>query len=689
MSNIAKVFSFSNGVTEKREELQKMSQILKGQFVGLDDVIDKITKLMEPWRIMPGAQNRPVIINLWGMTGTGKTSLVRKIANILQTAIIQIDLGEFSDKNFSVDFYEKYSDWSDKECIILLDEIQNCRTIEMFKEIDRPSLRGLWSLLSDGKIIPDKRISKEYYMEEIQEAMELFVACKGVNPNADSNDKTMEDSPEPEKVVSSDSVVFDPYHKSRVRLENEDETDRDERPPWTISNWTISSILRLCKKIKYTKLEMLEKLEKDFLPNAEMLLNALNELDIQPQLNYQKSIIFIAGNLDEIYMMSKSANPDITPDTLYENSKKITVPIVKNSLLQRFRPEQVARFGNNHVIYPAFSEKDFRDIIRLDLNRIQENTLEQYDVNLHFDQSVDDLIYSEGVFPTQGARPVLSTISTLVEASIPSCLKEIITQYEDKPLNAPINVKMSLNSDNALAIFELNDNDKLINKEKVFLSIESLRKPIYDDEHVSIAIHEAGHTICQLVEFGEYPTKVCAFSPNVNSEGYMERKSNDFVTKEALASFITVALGGFVAEKQIFGETNITTGASNDIYRASCEAAAAIQSLGFGDLPIFIQRKSVEDNLGIEYNPETDRQIQEFTQKCLAKAEDNIGKNKKLLLDIAGELLNQPHLIEDDIDKILKRNNFKLKENIRLTNLFEKQLEKEEISWTSKYKETK
>lgn len=681
-NNVAKIFAYSQGVEQRRSELYSIGEQLKKEFVGIDSVIDRIIKLMEPWRIMPDAQNRPVIINLWGMTGTGKTSLVRRISELLQSKLVQVDLGEFVEaRNFSIDFYDKYYDLSEKECIILLDEIQNCRTVDhrTGSEIDRPALRGLWSLLSDGKIIPDKRISKEYYQEEIEEAIEKYVKNNGVIPEKKNKIKI------DDNINIKDLAVYDPSNVIETGDSPSDE--EDPKIPWKISSWTVNSVVKLCSpKLGYNKFQIADMLDQDFINTAYLLLRNLDGLDIQPQLNYKRSLIFIAGNLDEIYLMSKNANPDITPDFLHEKSKKITVPDVKNSLMKRFRPEQVARLGNSHVIYPAFSENNFRDIIKLDLKRIQKNTIEQYDVNMIFDQSVEDLIYKEGVFPSQGARPVLSTVSTLVEASIPSCLKEIITQYEKKPLRPYINIKMSLDYSDANAIFEMIDeNNKLLNSEKIFLSIETLRQPVYDDEHILTAVHEAGHTICQLIEFSELPVKVCAFSPNVNSEGYMEGKSKEYTTKEMIYSYITVSLGGWAAEKIIFGDDKLGTGSSHDIAVASEWASSMIQSYGFGELPIVIQRCSDNSDRGIEYSTETESQIKKIVEECLHKSENNITKNKKILLEITGELLNNPHLTSSDISQILKRNNFNLFEKEKITKIFEEELSKNNIEWKAKY----
>ena len=688
MTNPAKIFNYSKGVEQKRKELFDMAEQLKKEFVGIDNVIDRTVKIMEPWMIIPDAQNRPTINCLWGMTGTGKTSLVRRIADLLNIPLIQIDLGEYSEnKSFSIDFYEKYSDFSGKPCIILLDEIQNCSTVgRMGEDIERQSLRGLWSLLSDGKIIPDKRIHKDWCQEEIEERIHIF---KKHNSGANVENKIANHDPviDKEEIIKTIKKIYKKSSKAmkleEVIINDDDDEDVYENDPWSISPYTVSYIIKMCK-IDKNKMEILEMLDKDFLNTAHFLLEQLEKIEVQPQLNYQKSMIFIAGNLDEIYLMSKNANPDITCDELYERSKKITVPDIKASLIKRFKPEQVARLGNNHVIYRAFSEQNFRDIIKLDLIRIKNNILREYYIDIYFDKSVEDLIYKEGVFPTQGARPVLSTISNIVEGSIPSCFKEIISRYENNPLNAPIKIKMEMDSNKAIAIFTLNDSEHL-NDEKLFLSIEDLRKPIYDDEHCIIAIHEAGHTICQIIATGELPLKVCAFSPNTRSKGYMERKDMSFFSKEDMLSQITVLLGGYAAEKIIFGDNKVTGGSHSDLAIASSEACSAIQEFGFGELPIVSQRMAVTEDLGILYGENIEKQIKEIISSCLKTAEQYISQHKKILLDISSELINSPSLSCDDIMKILDRNNFTLKTKDKITSIFENEMKKNNIDFKAKY----
>jgi polynucleotide 5'-kinase involved in rRNA processing len=81
---------------ERAAKLEKIKPILKSEFVGLDAQIDQIINSISGWYMLPDAQSRPLIINLWGMTGTGKTTLVRRLVNLLEfdTSYSEVDVGK-------------------------------------------------------------------------------------------------------------------------------------------------------------------------------------------------------------------------------------------------------------------------------------------------------------------------------------------------------------------------------------------------------------------------------------------------------------------------------------------------------------------------------------------------------------------------------------------------------------------
>ena len=73
-----------NLIKQRQGELDNLRAQLKKDFIGLDEVIDQIIESIKVWYIFPELQIRPTIVCLWGLTGVGKTDLVRKMVSYLR-----------------------------------------------------------------------------------------------------------------------------------------------------------------------------------------------------------------------------------------------------------------------------------------------------------------------------------------------------------------------------------------------------------------------------------------------------------------------------------------------------------------------------------------------------------------------------------------------------------------------------
>lgn len=108
---------------------------------------------------------------------------------------------------------------------------------------------------------------------------------------------------------------------------------------------------------------------------------------------------------------------------------------------------------------------------------------------------------------------------------------------------------------------------------------------ISEKEKRITAYHEAGHAILFLCCRHMEPVYTISIIPTgMGAAGYtMPLPENDeiFNTKGKMLQDITTLLGGRVAEELIFGD--ITTGASNDIKRATSEARAMVTKYGMSD----------------------------------------------------------------------------------------------------------
>ena len=101
----------------------------------------------------------------------------------------------------------------------------------------------------------------------------------------------------------------------------------------------------------------------------------------------------------------------------------ITKNDVKKELLTLFRPEHVSRFGNNHIIYKSLVKEDFEILIDRELDRVSQECITKYGITVHLNSKVlKQRIFDEGVHPTQGLRPLFTTISSIIGEVLPPML---------------------------------------------------------------------------------------------------------------------------------------------------------------------------------------------------------------------------------------------------------------------------
>ena len=80
------------------ERLRQIAVELKAELFGIDEVIDRVIDAVRAWYVLPDIITRPVIVNLWGLTGTGKTQLTRSLAKKLgfYDRLIEVQMDGFS-----------------------------------------------------------------------------------------------------------------------------------------------------------------------------------------------------------------------------------------------------------------------------------------------------------------------------------------------------------------------------------------------------------------------------------------------------------------------------------------------------------------------------------------------------------------------------------------------------------------
>ena len=192
-----------------------------------------------------------------------------------------------------------------------------------------------------------------------------------------------------------------------------------------------------------------------------------------------------------------------------------------------------------------------------------------------------------------------------------------------------------------------------IAKDKVMMGAERKSMVLTDEEKRLTAYHEAGHTLVGLKVPSADPVHKVSIIPRGMALGVtMQLPEGDrhSYTKEYLLSQIAILMGGRLAEEIYLGEDFVTTGASNDIERATELARSMVCEYGMSKLgPLTFGKKEEQIFLGREisqhrdYSEDTAIKIDQEVKKIIAEqyeiAKKIITGNSEAMVRLAETLL--------------------------------------------------
>ena len=208
---------------------------------------------------------------------------------------------------------------------------------------------------------------------------------------------------------------------------------------------------------------------------------------------------------------------------------------------------------------------------------------------------------------------------------------------------------------------------------KVIVGTEKKSHKMSDKEKKLTAYHEAGHAISTYYLETQDPVRQVSIIPRGAAGGYtmsVPTEDKSYKTKNGMLDDIVVLLGGRVAEKLVLGD--ISTGASNDIERATKLAKSMVTEYGMSDRigPVSYSSGSGEVFLGRDYGHAKDYSeafAQEIDEEISAIIHNGYDRTEKILTDHMDKLheLAQYLIKYEKIDgeKFAKLMNGELQEN--------------------------
>ncbi len=201
---------------------------------------------------------------------------------------------------------------------------------------------------------------------------------------------------------------------------------------------------------------------------------------------------------------------------------------------------------------------------------------------------------------------------------------------------------------------------------KVVAGPEKKSRIISEKERRLTAYHEAGHAISTILLENTHPVHQISIIPRGMAGGFtmsLPEEDTNYRTKNQMLDELITLLGGRVAEKLVLDD--ISTGASNDLERATAIARNMVTRYGFSDNlgPVVYGGNPTETFLGRDFNQqknysdsvalEIDTEIRKLLDNAYDKAEKILLDNMDKLHKVSDELLIRDKLDGEEFKKLM------------------------------------
>lgn len=229
---------------------------------------------------------------------------------------------------------------------------------------------------------------------------------------------------------------------------------------------------------------------------------------------------------------------------------------------------------------------------------------------------------------------------------------------------------------NEAALFSARSGKRLVSmeefekaKDKIMMGAERKSMVMSEKEKMNTAYHESGHAIVGRLVPEHDPVYKVSIIPRGRALGvtmFLPEEDRYSLSRQCILSQICSLYGGRIAEEMTLGKEGVTTGASNDIQRATEMARNMVTKWGLSDElgpllysedegEVFLGRSAASQSKSFSSDTaiSIDQEVRKIVDECYGKATDILEKNKDLLELMKDALMEYETIDADQIDDIM------------------------------------
>ena len=214
--------------------------------------------------------------------------------------------------------------------------------------------------------------------------------------------------------------------------------------------------------------------------------------------------------------------------------------------------------------------------------------------------------------------------------------------------------------------------------DRVMAGPEKKNRVMSEKRKELVAYHEAGHALVGALMPDYDPVQKISIIPRGRAGGLTwftpseDRMESGLYSRSYLQNQMAVALGGRLAEEIIYGEEEVTTGASNDLQQVTRVARQMVTRFGMSDRlgPVALGRSNGNVFMGRDiasdrdFSNETaaaiDEEIRNYVDQAYGRAKQVLTENRHILDKLAAMLIEKETVEADELQDVLANNDIKM-----------------------------